>query len=134
MNPAQARKWLVISALVTAGVWGYRRFREGPQSITAFPEFITGWGAVYFILAMITEAAPRFGGAFSILIMTGDLLHNANPAGGAGLLSDLTSQLGQHQTSPSPKISGSVAKVPTQTPGTARLSMPVPGVVKVAGA
>lgn len=103
-NPAQARKWLVISALVVAGIWGYRRFREGPDAVLQFPEFITGWGAVYFILAMITEAAPRFGGSFSVLIMVADILQNAKPGDPQhGLLADLNRQLGKAAQSQKPQ-------------------------------
>ena len=106
-NPAQARKWVVISALVVAGAWGWRRLREGPEAVMQFPEFITAWGAVYFTLAMITEAAPRFGGSFSILIMVADLLQNAKPGDPKhGLLADLNQTLSKAQSpksQPQPK-------------------------------
>ena len=116
-NPASARKWVVISALVVAGIWGYRRFREGPLAVLQFPEFITAWGAVYFTLAMITEAAPRFGGSFSILIMFADILQNAKPGDKQhGLLADLNQQLGKAQSSqPQPKPQTSTVR-PSMTP------------------
>lgn len=103
MGPEQARKWLVISALVVAGVWGYRRLEEGAGSIATFPEFVAGWGAVYFTLALVSEAAPRFGGAMSILIMVGDVLHNANPGGTNGLLADINGQLSKNKAQSQPK-------------------------------
>ena len=109
-NPASARKWVVISALVVAGIWGYRRYREGPLSVLQFPEFIAAWGAVYFTLAMITEAAPRFGGSFSILIMVADVLQNARPGDQQhGLLADLNQQVGKAKSTPSPSTTASAS-------------------------
>lgn len=94
MDSASARKWVVISALVVAGVWGYRHVRqsasdpaEAGKTMLAFPEFITAWGAVYFTLAMIAEATPRFAGAMAILIMTADGLTQ-----GKQVIADVTSE------------------------------------------
>lgn len=92
MGEETAKKWVVISSLGVLGIWWYRRFREGPQAVLATPQFITQWGTVFFVLAVITEAAPAFGGAFSMLVLVGDLLGNAMPKHGGGLLADLTAQ------------------------------------------
>lgn len=92
MSEDTAKKWVVISALGVLGIWWYRRFREGPQAVLATPQFVTQWGTVYFVLAVITEAAPAFGGAFSILVLVGDILGNALPKAGGGLLADLKAQ------------------------------------------
>jgi hypothetical protein len=128
MQPASARKWLVISALVVGGVWAYRRWREGPVStLTKFPEFITGWGATYFILSMITEAAPGFGGSFALLIMVGDLLYNAKPgAANQGLLADFTLQQSGKPASATPLDTTSPAS-PVAGAGTTRVPSPGAG-------
>lgn len=113
-NPAQARKWVVISALVVAGVWGYRRLREGPEALTAFPEFVTGWGAAYFILAMTAEAAPRFAGSFSVLVMVADILTNAKPGDKQhGLLADLNAQLAKAPSSKAQPQAKATAPAPS---------------------
>lgn len=39
-------------------------------------KFITAWGFVFFVLSIVTEAAPGLGGAFAILAATGDILAN----------------------------------------------------------
>lgn len=93
MNEGTAKKWLVISALGVFGIWWYRRFREGPQAVLEVPKFIAAWGTVYFVLSLVTEAAPGLGGSFSILVLVGDFLGNAMPKSGkGGLIADVTSQ------------------------------------------
>lgn len=118
MNAAQARKWVVISALTVAGVWGYRRWREGPDALMKFPEFATAWGATYFILSMIAEAAPRFAGSFAVLILVSDILENAKPGDKKkGLLADLA---GQQKGKPAAASSATLKTSPrptTQIPG-----------------
>ena len=134
-EPGQARKWVVISALMVAGVWGYRRWQEGPAGILKFPEFITGWGAVYFGLAMIAEAAPRFAGSFALLIMTGDILQNAKPGDKtSGLLFDLNQQLAGKTSAattatPAPQV-GVGAAITSATTGTGPTG---PTITKTAG-
>jgi hypothetical protein len=43
---------------------------------TGLGDALTSIGCVYLVLALMVEASPQFGGAFSILIMAGDLLAN----------------------------------------------------------
>lgn len=88
MSNDQAERWVVISALVVAGVWAYRRLTEQPA--TAFSvksavgqgaplaagAFITSWGVVFLGVSVMAAASPPLGGAFAILIMTTDLLAN----------------------------------------------------------
>lgn len=75
MTQETGQRWLITSAFVVGGVYAYMKWRDRTQ--TPVSEFATAWGAVFFILALVTEAAPGFGGAFSILVMTSDLLANA---------------------------------------------------------
>lgn len=76
MNTDQARRYVVLSALVVGGVWAYRRYKEGPASVMQAPEFLVAWGATFFVLAVLSEPAPRFAGMMAILVGTGDLLAN----------------------------------------------------------
>jgi hypothetical protein len=98
MSKETAEHWVVISALVVAAVYAYRRIVEpvsqgnvgnviGLGNPVPLAQWATAWGFVYFLLAVVTEAAPGLGGSFAILIATGDVLANA-PA----ILPDVTKQ------------------------------------------
>jgi hypothetical protein len=89
MSPSTAERWVVISAVVTAGVYLYRVLGGGPTAKASNPrqlisgkpppplgQFATAWGVVYLVIALMAEAAPGLGGGFAILVMTGDLLAN----------------------------------------------------------
>ena len=83
-SPDDARRIVVTSAIVVAGVWGVRSwklsggnpFTGTVQGVMSFGEFATAWGVTYFVLAMISETAPRVAGSLAALIMIGDLLAN----------------------------------------------------------
>jgi hypothetical protein len=92
VSEATAKKWVVISALGVFGIWWYRRWREGTTAVLEAPKFIAAWGTVYFVISLVTEAAPALGGSFSMLVLVGDALGNAMPAHGGGLLADVTGQ------------------------------------------
>jgi hypothetical protein len=89
VTKAGAEKAVIISALVTAGVYTYRRLSEDTTSVSkgvsalfnvgapaAFGEFVTAWGFSFFVIALIASAAPTLGGSFAILVLVGDLLAN----------------------------------------------------------
>jgi hypothetical protein len=88
MSRATAERWVVISAVVTLGIYAYRRLAGAPAApgglaniINQKPpvklgQFTTAWGFTYLIIAVMAEAAPGLGGGFAILVMTGDLLAN----------------------------------------------------------
>jgi hypothetical protein len=91
VNRSTAEHWVVISAVVTAGVYFYRLITEGSSPPATLKRtagagsppvpvgaFATAWGFTYLIVALIAEAAPGLGGAFAILIMAGDLLANGS--------------------------------------------------------
>lgn len=90
MTRQGAERAVTVSALVVFGVYFYRLLTEGHSSsgggllelggVGAPPNigrFITGWGFAFFVLAIITEAAPGLGGSLAILVATGDVLGNA---------------------------------------------------------
>lgn len=74
MNEQTAERWLVTSALVVGGTYAFLKWKG--KTTTSVGTFATAWGCVYLVLALMTEASPAFGGAFSILVMSGDLLAN----------------------------------------------------------
>jgi amino acid transporter len=91
MSRAGAERALTTSALVVFGVYFYRLLTEGHSSSGGgvlqlggrgappnVGRFITGWGFAFLVLAVITEAAPAFGGSLSILVAAGDVLSNAD--------------------------------------------------------
>ncbi|HEX6461105.1 MAG TPA: hypothetical protein VF032_19470 [Thermoleophilaceae bacterium] len=90
MSRRGAERAVVVSALVVIATYTYRLLTEGHSSsggsigqlvgIGAPPNigrFITGWGFSFFILSILAEIAPSFGGSLAILAATGDVLGNA---------------------------------------------------------
>lgn len=90
MTKAGAERAVVISALVVFIVYFYRHFTEGTDTNSSgglgqllgigtpasIGKFVTAWGFVFFILAIVADAAPGLGGSFAILAATGDVLAN----------------------------------------------------------
>lgn len=87
MDSSTAERWVVISALVVAGVYGYRRLVEPVESgniknivgignPVPLGQFATAWGFAYLVIAIMASANPGLGGSFAILVMAGDLLTN----------------------------------------------------------
>lgn len=74
MTRAGADNWIVASAVVTAGVYGYLRYRGANQ--TDMQTFATAWGVVYVMLSVMAMAAPGVAAGFATLVMTADLLGN----------------------------------------------------------
>lgn len=91
MSPDMAERWVVISALVVAGVYAYQRLAAGGQTQpkaslqsivgaekppAALGAFVTAWGFTFLTVSILATANPELGAAFAILIMTADLLTN----------------------------------------------------------
>jgi hypothetical protein len=86
---AQGERWVTISALTVAGIYGYRRVVSptGPPSASSvvgtaptvppLGTFVTAWAVTFLITSVMASANPEFGGAFAILIATGYFLANA---------------------------------------------------------
>jgi hypothetical protein len=102
MSRQTAERWVTISALIVALTYGYRRITEATSSPVTLKKlvgvgdpvplgaFATAWGFTFLTVAIIAEAAPGLGGAFAILIATGDLLTNSS-----SVLADVTAQEGK---------------------------------------
>lgn len=74
MTSAGAEQWVIASAVTTAGLYGYLRWRG--QSKASTEVFVTAWGVVYVTLSVMTLASPGLGAGFAILVMAADLLAN----------------------------------------------------------
>lgn len=107
MTKDQAETAIAGSALIVGGIYAYRKLVEGAD-VAATPkpkggkatdligygtpppvgQFITGWGFVFLLLALVAQASPNLGGSFAILVATGDVLGN-----GLALTDDLQGRL-----------------------------------------
>lgn len=87
MDRSSAERWVTISAFIVIAVYGYRRITEpaeagglkniaGQGSPVPLGQFVTAWGFCFFVVAILAEASPGFGGPFAILIATADVLNN----------------------------------------------------------
>lgn len=119
MTKTQSNEAIIISALVVAGIYGYRRATEGIKGKTQTPKpktkgasarqlaqpftgeeiaplgrFITGWGFAYLVISIMGAASPGLGGWFAILTGTGSVLGN-----GLAVSRDLNTALGSKETS-----------------------------------
>jgi hypothetical protein len=116
MDRSAADHAVLASAIVTGGVWGYRKLVEPTASTketsgsalkrlaglepTPAPtsQFLVGFAFTFLTLSLLLEASPETAGAFSILIATGSILTN-----GVTIFNDIGSQLG---TEPKSKKKG----------------------------
>ena len=123
MERAGAEKAVIGSAIVVAGVWGYRKLVEPLASATdvtetslsklaglstipaSSAEFAVGFGFTYMILAILVDASPDVAGAFAILIATGSILTN-----GQSVFGDISAQTAKATPAKaftgSPKLAG----------------------------
>jgi uncharacterized membrane protein HdeD (DUF308 family) len=85
MERSGAQSALVASALVVAGIHGYRVV-QGDKGLKPLGEWLTGFGATFFILALLVEVSPAVGGYAALLVATADFLDN-----GVALMRDVTS-------------------------------------------
>ena len=108
MSKQGAERAVVISALVVFVMYFYRHLTEGTTQTNGgvgqllglgapanVGRFVTAWGFIFFTLSIITEAAPGLGGAFAILVATGDLLTN-----GTQVVKDINKKVGSNTVTP----------------------------------
>lgn len=133
MSKQGAERAVVISALVVFGIYFYRHLTEGTDTSSSggvgqliglgtpasIGKFITAWGFVFFVLSIVTEAAPGLGGAFAILAATGDALANTtqiakdvntklglNPAANVKSVGSAASSIGAQASNPGVGVTG----------------------------
>lgn len=126
MTSEGGEKAVVISAAVVFGIYFYRHLTEGTSTVdNGVPQligfgtpanvgrFVTAWGFLFLLLAIVNEAAPGLGGSFAILVAVADALAN-----GAQVSKDVSTKLGQSQST-SPVTSGApITPAPGNTAGT----------------
>lgn len=101
MTDATGKNWIVTSAVVVGGIYGILYWKG--ESKTPPGEFIVSWGVVFFVLALMGEASPKFGGSMALLVATGDLLTHA-PALSKALGKDKPSAVTSVTTHPVPAL------------------------------
>jgi hypothetical protein len=125
MSGESSERWVVISAILVAGIYAYRRLTEaatspvslktliGAGSPVALGAFVTAWGFTFLIVSIMQTAAPGLGAAFAVLIATGDLLTN-----GPQIFSDVLTheKSGTGTTASTRTASAAPAVTPTATP------------------
>lgn len=91
MERAGAERAVIISALIVFVTYFYRHLTEGTDTTSSggigqligigtpasIGKFVTAWGVLFFVLAIVADVAPGLGGSFAILVATGDLLANS---------------------------------------------------------
>ncbi len=74
MTTSAANRWVVVSAVTVGGIYGFQTIKGNAKA--GVGEFVTAWGVVFFVLALVATGAPGLAGAMAILIMVADLLAN----------------------------------------------------------
>lgn len=118
MSTSGARNALITSALVVAGIRMWMQLRG--KTKTPFNEWAIGWGATFFILALLSEAAPTAAGSLSVVIVASDFLVN-----GVSLTNDISAAVTGTE--------GSQGTTFVQQPFAAQSTTQAPATGKVAG-
>jgi hypothetical protein len=97
MSRDAAERWVVIAAMVTLGIYAYRRLAEptaSPSSLrnvagkggpAPLGQFMIAWGFVFLVVSAMATVAPGVGGPFAALLATADFLNN-----GQAVFADIT--------------------------------------------
>lgn len=109
MSKAGGRNALITAALVVAAIRIWMQVRG--KATTPFTEWAIGWGATFFILSLISEAAPSAAGALSLIVVVSDFLKN-----GVGITTDISSLITSSEKSGTAPSSLFVASPFTPTP------------------
>lgn len=74
MSKDGARTALITSAMFVAGIRMWLQIRG--KTTSSFQEWAVGWGATFFVLALLSEAMPTAAGGLSLVIAFSDFLEN----------------------------------------------------------
>lgn len=146
MTKQQSDTAILTAALLTAGVWGYRKLFEphigegktptselkalsGAEATPATAgQFAVGWGFVFLTLSLVNESSPDLAGSGAMLISVGYLLAN-----GTAVFNDIQkqaktpSELQTGEGKGAIKLAQMVASAPKQTSAPAAPGVIVPG-------
>lgn len=109
MSPAGGKRALVTAALLVAGIRLWMQLRG--KTKTPFPEWAIGWGATFFILALMSEASPEAAGTLALTVVVGDFLMN-----GTTLLTDVTGSITTAEKGTPTFVPTPFAAAPATTP------------------
>ncbi len=74
---------LLTAAMIIAGIRMWNQLRG--KTKTPFREWAVGWGALFFMLSLLSEIAPGAAGSFALMIAFTDFLVN-----GVSLTTDIS--------------------------------------------
>jgi hypothetical protein len=113
MSKAGGRNALVTSALLVAGIRMWMQLRG--KTKTPFNEWAIGWGATFFILALLSEASMTAAGSLSLVVAFSDFLVN-----GVSLTNDISSAITSNEkgTAGPTFVAQPFATPPTTSAGT----------------
>lgn len=126
-----SERWVVISAVIVAGIYAYRRSTETPAATAtlkgvagsgppvALGAFVTAWGCVFLVISIMASADADLGKAFAILVAAGDLVVN-----GQDIANDIINKVkpATKTTTPAPAATTTPAASPTVLSPTGVLS------------
>jgi hypothetical protein len=120
MSKEGGRTALITSALVIAGIRMWAQLRGTAK--TPFSEWAIGWGAMFFILSLVSEVAPGAAGMLSLIAAVSDFLQN-----GVSLTTDLSGLVTGASTGPvlvAQPFAATAAPAPASTtaPATAKVT------------
>jgi hypothetical protein len=84
MRPGFGKKWVITAAVIVLGIRLWMQVRG--KTKTPFAEFIVGYCALFFFLAIVSEWAEPAAASLAGIVVVGDVLTN-----GASLFEDVSS-------------------------------------------
>ncbi len=123
----KGKRWVITAALLVAGIRMWMQVRG--KTKTPFAEWVIGWGALFFFLAMMAEVYPAAAAPLAGTVVVGDFLTN-----GASLFDDLTGLVSGTLTGPilvnepfaAASTASSSSPAPLKTTGTLSPTPPIP--------
>lgn len=86
----QARKMVLVSAMVMAGISVYRASSQGE---TQLYKRLWATGVIWFILSLVADFAPTVAGPFAVLVVLG-MVSNGGDKAIQGFLGSVSSKTG----------------------------------------
>jgi hypothetical protein len=118
----RGKRWVLTAALVIAAIRMWQEVRG--QAKEPWTEWAVGWGALFFLLAILSEVAEGPAAYLATLVVIGDLLQN-----GSSLFSDVNKVVSGSETGtlfPKLQIGGGGGNRAKTAPGSAS-NTPVTG-------
>ena len=118
MNPAQAKKTVLVSMLILAGIAVYRQASQSPGVIgLGIFRRLWGTGVVGVFLSLTADFAPTIAGPFAALVVLGSLTTGGDTAI-QNLLGGLTKTAAANTKTTTSSTTSGGTKTVTQTTAT----------------